>query len=109
MMKGGMMYSKGDIIVINFPFSDLINSKKRPMLVIGEKNDDIIGCAITSNPDSQGISIDSFEEGSLAFKSKVKYWHIATFLKSLAVKKIAKISKKNYKHVTDTINDLISI
>lgn len=109
MMKGGMMYSRGDIVVINFPFSDLVNSKKRPMLVIGEKGNDIIGCAITSNPDSQGISIDGFEEGSLAFKSKVKYWHIATFLKSLAVKKIAKISKKNYKQIIDSINDLISI
>ena len=103
------MYSKGDIIVINFPFADLVNSKKRPMLVIGEKGDDIIGCAITSNPDSQGISIESFDEGSLAFKSKVKYWHIATFLKSLVVKKVAEISKKNYKQVADSINDLISI
>ena len=109
MMKGGMMYSKGDIIVINFPFSDLINAKKRPMLVLAEKGDDIIGCAITSNPESQGISIDSFEDGSLPFKSKVKYWQISTFLKSLAVNKIAKISKKNYKQVINSIYDLISL
>ena len=109
MMKGGMMYSKGDIVVINFPFSDLLNAKKRPMLVLAEKGDDIIGCAITSNPESQGVSIENFEEGSLQFKSKVKYWQITTFLKSLAVKKIAKISKKEYKQVVNSINDLIKI
>ena len=34
MMKGGMMYSKGDIVIIKFPFSNLIDAKKRPMLVI---------------------------------------------------------------------------
>ena len=109
MMKGGMMYSKGDIVVINFPFSDLLNAKKRPMLVLAEKGDDIIGCAITSNPESQGVLIENFEEGSLPFKSKVKYWQITTFLKSLAVKKIAKISKRDYKQIVNSINDLIKI
>ena len=67
------MYSKGDVIIINFPFSDLVNAKKRPMVVLAEKGEDIIGCAITSNPNSEGVSIDNFEEGSLPLKSKIKY------------------------------------
>lgn len=106
MMNGGMMYSKGDIIVINFPFSDLIHAKKRPMVVLAEKGEDIIGCAITSNPDSEGIPIESFEEGSLPFKSKIKYWQIHTFLKELAVRKIAKISKNTHNELLKKINRL---
>lgn len=109
MMKGGMMYSKGDIVVINFPFSDLTNAKKRPMIVLAEKNQDIIGCAITSNPESEGISIENFEEGNLPLKSKIKYWQIHTFLKSLVVKKIAKIDKKTHKELLNKINELFNI
>ena len=103
------MYSKGDIIVINFPFSDLVNAKKRPMLVLAEKGEDIIGCAITSNPHSEGILIEDFEEGSLPLKSKIKYWQMHTFLKSLAVRKIAKISKTTHKELLRKINELFMI
>ncbi|MBI2136039.1 type II toxin-antitoxin system PemK/MazF family toxin [Candidatus Woesearchaeota archaeon] len=102
------MYSKGDIVIIEFPFSDLTNSKKRPMLVLAERGDDIIGCAITSNLDTDGLLIDDFEEGSLPLKSKVKYWQIHTFLKSLVLRKIARMSKKSYKDLVGKINELIS-
>ncbi|MEK6861232.1 MAG: type II toxin-antitoxin system PemK/MazF family toxin [Nanoarchaeota archaeon] len=104
-----MMYSKGDIVVINFPFSDLINAKKRPMVVLAEKDQDIIGCAITSNPESEGIPLDSFEKGSLPFKSKIKYWQIHTFLRSLAIRQIAKISKDAHKELINKINGLFKI
>lgn len=100
------MYSKGDIIVINFPFSDLMNAKKRPMVVLAEKGEDIIGCAITSSPKSEGIPIENFEEGSLPLKSKIKYWQINTFLKDLAVKKIARISRSTHKELLRKINEL---
>ena len=103
------MYSKGDIIVISFPFSDLIHAKKRPMVVLAEKGEDIIGCAITSNPHSDGIIIESFEEGNLLLKSKIKYWQIHTFLKDLAVKKVAKISKNTHKELLRKINELFQI
>ena len=108
-MKGGMMYFKGDIVVINFPFSDLINAKKRPMLVIAAKGEDVTGCAITSNPRSNGLDIDGFEEGSLPLKSKVKYWQIHTFLEDLIDRKIAKISKSVQKELVIKINQLIKV
>ena len=107
MMKGGMMYSKGDIVIIKFPFSDLINAKKRPMVVLAERGEDIIGCAITSNSESEGILLENFEQGNLPLKSKIKYWQIHTFLKSLIIRKIAKISKKDHNELTNKINDLI--
>ncbi len=99
-------FSKGDIVVINFPFSDLVNAKKRPMVVLAEKGEDIIGCAITSSPHSEGVLIESFEEGGLPFKSKIKYWQIHTFLKDLAIKKVARISKNTRKELLGRINEL---
>ena len=109
MMKGGMMYSKGDIILINFPFSDLINAKKRPMIVLAEKGEDIIGCAVTSNPHSEGVTIENFEEGTLPLKSKIKYWQIHTFLKDIAIKKVARISKATHKELIKKIDDLFEV
>ncbi len=107
MMTGGMMFTKGDIVLISFPFSDLSNAKKRPMLVLGVKGDDIVGCAITSNIESDGIVLNEFEEGDLPFKSKVKYWQIHTFLESLVVKKIARISKKKHTEILQTIHEFL--
>ena len=109
MMSGGMMYSKGDIVAINFPFSDLVNAKKRPMVVLAEKREDIIGCAITSSPHSEGVLIESFEEGSLPFKGKIKYLQIHTFLKDLAIRKVAKISKSTHKELLRNINESFQI
>ena len=106
-MNDGMMYSKGDIVVINFPFSDLLNAKKRPMVVLAVKGQDIIGCAITSNPESEGILLKEFSEGYLPLKSKIKPWQIHTFLKSLVVKKVAKISKKDHRELIERINELV--
>ena len=107
-MSGGTMYSKGDIVLINFPFSDLINAKKRPMVVLAQKGEDIIGCAVTSNPKSDGVQIIGFEEGKLPFESKIKHWQIHTFLEQLAYKKVAKISKSTRKELISEINRLIN-
>lgn len=101
-----MYYNKGDIVVIHFPFSDLINAKKRPMVVLAQKGEDIIGCAITSNLDSEGVSIKDFAEGSLPFQSKIKHWQIHTFLKDLAIKKVAKITPQTYKELVNKINEM---
>ncbi|MBI2148720.1 type II toxin-antitoxin system PemK/MazF family toxin [Candidatus Woesearchaeota archaeon] len=108
MMKDGMKYSKGDIVVINFPFSDLVNSKKRPVVIIGIYKNDYIGCAITSNPESEGIKLENFEERNLPLKSKIKFWKVSTIVKNLVIGKIAKISKEDYKKLIFEINELIS-
>jgi mRNA interferase MazF len=100
------MYSKGDIVLIQFPFSDLINAKKRPMVVLAVKGEDIVGCAITSNPDSDGVPLP---DGLLPLQSKIKHWQIHTFLDSLALKKVAKLPPKTHKELLEKINSFFSI
>ena len=102
------MYSKGDIVVVNFPFSDLTNVKKRPMVVLAVKDQDIIGCAITSNPEVEGVELNNFAEGNLQLKSKIKYWQIHTFLIDIIDRKIAKINNNTYKELANKINNLFS-
>jgi mRNA interferase MazF len=48
-----MQFSQGDIVIINFPFSDLSQTKPRPCVVVSgaaaNQQGDIILAAITSN------------------------------------------------------------
>ena len=103
------MYSKGDVVVISFPFSDLTNSKKRPVVIIADRGQDIVVCAITSNIEGEGILLEKFQEGKLPLLSKIKYWQIHTFDKRIVLKKLAKIHKKDYLELTRRINEMICI
>jgi len=104
-MRDGTMFSKRDIVVIDFPYSDLVGSKKRPVLIIGEKGADFIVCAITSNPEVKGVSLQ-FEKNSLPLESTIKYWQIQTILKSRADRSLARISKKCFEETVKRINEL---
>jgi mRNA-degrading endonuclease toxin of MazEF toxin-antitoxin module len=100
------MYKMRDVVVIQFRFSNVVDTKKRPMLVLAQRKDDIIGCAITSNLKSDDVLLDTFAEGNLPLKSKVKYWQIHTILKSLVTKKVAQLSEETHEEVLLKINQL---
>ena len=103
------MYSKGDIVVISFPFSDLSNAKKRPVVVIAERDQDVLVCAITSNPESDGLALSGYREGSLAYPSKIKYWQVFTFSKNLIISKAAKLTLKDHKELVKKISEFIAV
>ena len=109
MMNGGMMYNKGDIVFVSFPYSDLSSSKKRPVVILAIKDDDLIVCSITSNPNSEGLPLGELQEGKLAFQSKVKYWQIFTYTNSLVLHKIGKIGTKDHQELISRINDFIAV
>ena len=51
-------FVKGDVIIIEFPFSNLIQVKRRPSLVIKvPKGDDIIVCQITGKSYEKSVEI----------------------------------------------------
>ena len=106
MIRGGMMYSKGDIVVINFPYSDFLDSKKRPAVILAEKGNDILVCSITSNLSSEGIQI---KEGTLPLKSKIKYWRIHALVKNSVLRQIAKLDNEDHSLLISKINELIKI
>jgi mRNA interferase MazF len=106
-----------EIILINFPFSDLTGAKVRPALVISNNpynrtNLDIVVLAITSNlsphPYKVLIEMQDLESGSLPLKSAIRVDKPFSVLQTKVLKIQAKITVNKLEEVKLLINQLIS-
>jgi len=95
---------KGDIAVIEFPFSNLKNSKRRPILILKVPNgEDVIALQITSTSYEKELEIplkeNDFKEGSLKRESFVRIDKIASIEKSLIKYKIGSLKKEMFEKI----------
>lgn len=95
-----MNYQKGDIVLVNFPFSDLSTTKARPAAVLKDiSTQNVLVCQITTKINPQ---FDQYETllltkdcaGGLKTDSIIRCDLIATLHKSLIQKKISYIKNK---------------
>jgi mRNA interferase MazF len=118
MMSSGINVRQRDIVLVAFPFSDLSQSKKRPAVIISNreynsKNEDVICCAITSNVRSYCNSIElhqgDLESGHLTMQSLIKPAKLFTLDKSVIIKSLARLNVKKSKEVVSHLNLSITI
>jgi len=100
--------NQGDIVLINFPYTDLENNKIRPALIISgnnfNKHYEPYFCPITSKRPEQGSVInDNLKEGILDKESFVKTSNIATISPTRIIKKIASIEKEKMLELIEQI------
>ncbi len=91
-----MPYKKGDIVLIKFPFTNLQQAKKRPVLVLKDENDlgDFICLQITSKDTQKAlleITKQDLKDGYLKLLSFVKYDKCFTLNSEVVDKKLASI------------------
>ena len=106
------IYTKGDVVVTPFPFSDLTSSVKRPALVITAlKGEDVILCQITSKErdDIHQISLNKkdFSQGRLKINCFIKPSILFTLRNSIILYKAGKINKSKITEVEDKICSII--
>ena len=99
---------KGDIIVIDFPFSSLKESKRRPVLILKiPKGEDVIVNQITgsSYKKSAEIKIENkdFKHGSLKRESFIRIDKIGSVEKSLIKYKIGSLKPEKFKEIVDKV------
>ncbi len=99
---------KGDVVVLQFPFSDLTASKKRPALIVANIiGDDIILAQITSAERYDNYSIKlkdtDFKNGRLYQQSMVRPNKLLTADKSIISYKIGTIKEKKLKEIEEAI------
>ncbi len=118
MTSAGTSIEQRSVILVPFPYTDLSGSKKRPSLVISSnefnnKNDDVICCLITSNPQDRqhavNITTKDMESGYLEFESKIKPYRLFTVNKKLVYKILGKLDISKSRLVIDEIDKIIAL
>ena len=117
-MSAGTSIEQRSIILMPFPYTDLSGAKKRPSLVVSStdfnsRNDDVICCLITSNPEDSQHSIKinnkDMENGYLEFDSKVKPYRIFTINKKLIYKVLGRLNSAKSRLIAEEINKIMNI
>lgn len=103
---------KGVVVIIQFPFSDLTGSKKRPALIVADwGSDDVILAQITSvaYKDIYAVNLKDkdFLQGSLKKESFIRPNKLFTADKTTFLQKIGQINFDKLQKVSDTIGMLI--
>ncbi len=103
---------KATVVIINFPFSDLSASKKRPALVVADwGGDDVILAQITSiaNKDEYTIELDDkdFLSGSLIKASFIRSNKLFTADKRIFLQIAGKLHGRKLKQVIDKIHEFL--
>ena len=99
---------KGDVIVIDFPYSNLKNSKRRPVLILKvPAGEDIIALQIPSSSYEKAVEIvikkEDFKQGNLKRDSHIRIDKIASIDKSLIKYKIGTLKQEKFKFIIDEV------
>ncbi len=101
----------GDIVLLKFPFTDGLSSKKRPAFVIrNTKDGDIIVCRITSKlyQSTFDINLKFWEQYGLKLPSVLRIHKIASLERNLVVLKIGQLEKTTQNLVKRIFKNLIT-
>lgn len=101
----------GDIVLLKFPFTDGLSSKKRPALVLLDSKDgDIIVCRITSKLYNSpfDINLKNREKLGLRLPSVIRIHKIASLEKELVDLKIGQLDRNAQDQIRRTFKKLIA-
>ena len=101
-------FVRGDIVIIDFPYSNLKNTKRRPVLILKvPRGEDVIVAQITSSSYEQSLEIplkeDNFKDGSLKRESFVRIDKIASIEKSLISYKAGSLKNEKIDEILDKV------
>jgi mRNA interferase MazF len=106
-------YSKGDVVLVLFPFSDMSGSKVRPVIVVStpHASQDLFVISLTSKTArllTGEFVLGEWENSGLNVASAVKRG-LFTIHESLIVKSIGTLSKSDAGRVDDSLRGWLGI
>ncbi len=105
-------YSIGDIVLLEFPFTDGNTTKKRPALVLyhDKIDNELLLARITSKIyySESDLEINNWKESGLLIKSCIRLKKIATLSCNLVYRKLGKLNTEDYENLIKTIQKIIS-
>ena len=109
---------QGDIVILDIPFSDFSETKKRPTLVISSttynaKSQDVVVASITSQLSGSLFRVDLLQndllEGKLKQDSSIKVDHPVTAHKKIIEMRIGSVTSKKMNKVKSKISELYEL
>src|SRR6476646_6903636 len=104
--------AKGDIILINFPFTDLSGSKLRPAIILAETTLDLTVCFITTQfqwQESTDIELKASKENGLKLSSLRRTNKIATIDRKLAIGLLGKLDQSELSELNNKLKLLLNL
>lgn len=103
---------KGDIIIIEYPYSDLRTYKRRPFLIVKiPKGDDIIGLQMTAESQERSVEIlithKDFSKGRLKRDGFLRLDKISTVERSLIKYKVGSLKSEKFNEIINKFIDYI--
>ena len=111
-------FSKGDILILELPFTDLLRRKLRPVLVLSSSelnrlSKDVIVAKISSSHKISEYEVKleqkDLEEGRIKKASYIHCHSIFTVEKSLILKKVGRINKEKVEEVSSKLKNLFEL
>jgi mRNA interferase MazF len=101
-------FVRGDIIIIEFPYSNLRDVKRRPVLILKvPKGDDVIVAQITGLSYEKSVEIplkdEDFRQGHLKRESYIRIDKIASIEKYLIKYKAGSLKQEKFSEVINKI------
>jgi len=80
--KNSLKYNQGDIVLLELPFTDLLGSKLRPVLVLNavDLGEDLVVAKITSYPGLHRVPITQTDLLSGRLKKETKLYRLFKYL-----------------------------
>lgn len=105
-------FVKGEVVVVPFPFSNLMDAKRRPALIIAVlPGDDLILCQITSQMvrDIYAIALDTsdFQTGTLNKSSNIRPNRLFTADRQIIQSKIGELKAAKLEMVIDKLVEIL--
>jgi mRNA interferase MazF len=106
------IYSRGEVLLLSFPFSDTTTSKRRPALVLLDTGDnDPIVARITSqiHQTSFDVQLKEWKTAGLMLASVVRVHKLATLQKNLVERRLGQLTPNDWTSVQAAILQLWQI
>ncbi len=114
MPENSSKYRQGDIVILELPFTDLLGSKLRPVLVLNsiDLGEDLIVAKITSQLGQHRVPITQSDLAIGRLKKKPSYVDcssIFTVEKKLVVKIVGRLTGEALSKVKDELKSIFSL
>ena len=104
--------TKGDIILVTFPFTDLTGSKLRPAVILCSSELDFTACFITTQTDWQektDVMLYPNQDNGLRKQSLIRTSKIATMDKQLAKGRLGTLNQNELKDLNNKLRKLLQL